>query len=110
MAAGNASQLSDGASACVLMAAKTAEKAGLEPLTVAKILAKVVAEEAPGLAIAGKQAIDNDEGAPKVANLSLAKYARPRPCVGGPKSSHALNSNRAAQMGPTTLREAGASV
>ena len=30
--AGNASQLSDGASACVLMEAKAAEKAGLEPL------------------------------------------------------------------------------
>lgn len=30
--AGNASQLSDGASACVIMEAKTAEKAGLEPL------------------------------------------------------------------------------
>jgi len=31
-----------------------------EPLTVAKILAKVCAEEAPGLVIMGKQAIDDD--------------------------------------------------
>jgi len=30
--AGNASQLSDGASACVLMEARTAERNGLEPL------------------------------------------------------------------------------
>lgn len=32
----------------------------VEPLAVAKILAKVVAEEAPGLVIMGKQAIDDD--------------------------------------------------
>ncbi|WP_134724299.1 electron transfer flavoprotein subunit beta/FixA family protein [Paracoccus luteus] len=35
----------------------------IEPLAVAKILAKVVAEEQPGLVIAGKQAIDNDMNA-----------------------------------------------
>lgn len=32
----------------------------VEPLAVAKILAKVVAEEAPGLVVMGKQAIDDD--------------------------------------------------
>jgi electron transfer flavoprotein beta subunit len=32
----------------------------VEPLAVAKLLAKVVAEEAPGLVILGKQAIDDD--------------------------------------------------
>jgi electron transfer flavoprotein beta subunit len=32
----------------------------VEPLTVAKILSKVVTEEAPGLVILGKQAIDDD--------------------------------------------------
>ncbi len=32
----------------------------VEPLAVAKILAKIVAEEAPGLVIVGKQAIDDD--------------------------------------------------
>ena len=35
----------------------------IEPLAVAKILAKVVEEEAPGLVLAGKQAIDNDMNA-----------------------------------------------
>jgi acetyl-CoA C-acetyltransferase len=37
--AGNASQLSDGASACVLMEAKTAEKRGLDPLGIYRGLA-----------------------------------------------------------------------
>jgi electron transfer flavoprotein beta subunit len=32
----------------------------IEPLAVAKLLAKIVAEEAPGLVILGKQAIDDD--------------------------------------------------
>ncbi|MEO1422562.1 MAG: electron transfer flavoprotein subunit beta/FixA family protein, partial [Pseudomonadota bacterium] len=35
----------------------------VEPLNVAKILAKVIEEEAPGLVICGKQAIDNDMNA-----------------------------------------------
>ncbi|WP_434289326.1 electron transfer flavoprotein subunit beta/FixA family protein [Celeribacter sp. SCSIO 80788] len=35
----------------------------IEPLAVAKILAKIVAEEAPELVILGKQAIDNDMNA-----------------------------------------------
>lgn len=35
-------------------------EAKVEPLAVAKLLAKVVAEEAPGLVILGKQAIDDD--------------------------------------------------
>tara|TARA_R110000782_G_scaffold182437_5_gene272657 strand:- start:6115 stop:6864 length:750 start_codon:yes stop_codon:yes gene_type:complete len=34
--------------------------ADVEPLAVAKLLAKVVAEEAPGMVILGKQAIDDD--------------------------------------------------
>ncbi len=38
---------------------KTAE-AGIEPLAVAKLLKGVVGEEAPGLVILGKQAIDDD--------------------------------------------------
>ena len=33
---------------------------GVEPLAVAKMLAKIVADEAPGLVIMGKQAIDGD--------------------------------------------------
>ena len=35
----------------------------IEPLSVAKILAKVVADEQPGLVLCGKQAIDNDMNA-----------------------------------------------
>jgi electron transfer flavoprotein beta subunit len=35
----------------------------IEPLAVAKILAKIVEEERPGLVLAGKQAIDNDMNA-----------------------------------------------
>jgi electron transfer flavoprotein beta subunit len=35
----------------------------IEPLAVAKILAKVVEEEQPGLVLCGKQAIDNDMNA-----------------------------------------------
>ncbi|EGD57509.1 electron transfer flavoprotein subunit beta [Novosphingobium nitrogenifigens DSM 19370] len=35
----------------------------VEPLAVAKLLAKVVAEEEPGLVLTGKQAIDNDMNA-----------------------------------------------
>jgi len=36
------------------------EEAGIEPLTVAKLLKAVVAQESPGLVILGKQAIDDD--------------------------------------------------
>ncbi|QIB34084.1 electron transfer flavoprotein subunit beta/FixA family protein [Ancylobacter pratisalsi] len=36
------------------------DEAGIEPLTIAKILKKLVEEEAPGLVILGKQAIDDD--------------------------------------------------
>jgi len=36
------------------------EDAGVEPLAVAKLLKKIVDEEAPGLVILGKQAIDDD--------------------------------------------------
>lgn len=35
----------------------------IEPLAVAKILAKIIEEEQPGLVLAGKQAIDNDMNA-----------------------------------------------
>ena len=36
------------------------EEAGIEPLTVAKLLKAIVAQEQPGLVILGKQAIDDD--------------------------------------------------
>ncbi|HEY0212532.1 MAG TPA: electron transfer flavoprotein subunit beta/FixA family protein [Paenirhodobacter sp.] len=55
--------LAMGADRAILVVA--AEDAGtdIEPLAVAKILAKVAADEQPGLIIAGKQAIDNDMNA-----------------------------------------------
>ncbi len=42
---------------------ETAPDTDIEPLAVAKLLAKVVAEETPELVILGKQAIDNDMNA-----------------------------------------------
>ena len=53
--------LAMGADRAILVEADTGDD--IEPLTVAKILAKVVADEAPELVIAGKQAIDNDMNA-----------------------------------------------
>lgn len=53
--------LAMGADRAVLIETETDDD--VEPLTVAKILAKVVEEEAPELVIAGKQAIDNDMNA-----------------------------------------------
>ena len=48
--------LAMGADRAILIVAE----GGVEPLGVAKLLAKVVAEEQPGLVILGKQAIDDD--------------------------------------------------
>lgn len=55
--------LAMGADRAILVTAADDVHTDIEPLAVAKILAKVVAEEAPGLVIAGKQAIDNDMNA-----------------------------------------------
>ncbi len=55
--------LAMGADRAILVVAADDQHTDIEPLAVAKILAKVVAEEAPGLVIAGKQAIDNDMNA-----------------------------------------------
>jgi electron transfer flavoprotein beta subunit len=48
----------------------------VEPLGVAKILAKIVAEEAPGLVILGKQAIDDDSN--QVGQMLAAITGRPQ--------------------------------
>ncbi len=53
--------LAMGADRAILI--ETADDADVEPLAVAKLLAKVVAEEGPELVILGKQAIDNDMNA-----------------------------------------------
>ena len=57
------SALAMGADRAILIVAADDAQNDIEPLAVAKLLAKVVEEEQPGLVIAGKQAIDNDMNA-----------------------------------------------
>ena len=52
--------LAMGADRAILVVATDDVHQDIEPLAVAKILAKVVEEEQPGIVLAGKQAIDND--------------------------------------------------
>ena len=55
--------LAMGADRAILIEAADDVHQDVEPLAVAKLLAKVVEEEAPGLVLMGKQAIDNDMNA-----------------------------------------------
>ena len=55
--------LAMGADRAILIVAADDVHQDIEPLAVAKILAKVVEEEGAGLVLAGKQAIDNDMNA-----------------------------------------------
>ncbi len=55
--------LAMGADRAILIEAAADVHTDIEPLSVAKLLAAVVREEAPGLVICGKQAIDNDMNA-----------------------------------------------
>jgi electron transfer flavoprotein beta subunit len=55
--------LAMGADRAILVVAADDVHQDIEPLAVAKILAKIVEEEAPGLVLCGKQAIDNDMNA-----------------------------------------------
>ncbi|MDX5382235.1 MAG: electron transfer flavoprotein subunit beta/FixA family protein, partial [Rhodobacterales bacterium] len=55
--------LAMGADRAILVVASDDVHTDIEPLAVAKILKAVIAEENPGLVIAGKQAIDNDMNA-----------------------------------------------
>ena len=55
--------LAMGADRAILIEAASDVHTDIEPLAVAKLLAAVVKAEAPGLVIAGKQAIDNDMNA-----------------------------------------------
>jgi electron transfer flavoprotein beta subunit len=55
--------LAMGADRAILVVAADDVHQDIEPLAVAKILAKVIEEESPGLVLAGKQAIDNDMNA-----------------------------------------------
>ena len=52
--------LAMGADRAILVTAADDVHTDIEPLSVAKILAKIVEEEQPGLVLCGKQAIDND--------------------------------------------------
>jgi electron transfer flavoprotein beta subunit len=55
--------LAMGADRAILVEAADNVQTDIEPLAVAKILAAVVKDEAPGLVLCGKQAIDNDMNA-----------------------------------------------
>jgi electron transfer flavoprotein beta subunit len=55
--------LAMGADRAILIEAAADTTVDIEPLAVAKLLAAVVAAEAPGLVLCGKQAIDNDMNA-----------------------------------------------
>ncbi len=55
--------LAMGADRAILVVAADDVHNDIEPLAVAKILAKIVEEEQPGIVLAGKQAIDNDMNA-----------------------------------------------
>ena len=55
--------LAMGADRAILVVATDDVHTDIEPLAVAKIMAGIVKEEAPGLVLAGKQAIDNDMNA-----------------------------------------------
>lgn len=55
--------LAMGADRAILVVATDDVQQDIEPLAVAKLLAKVIDSEQPGLVIAGKQAIDNDMNA-----------------------------------------------
>jgi electron transfer flavoprotein beta subunit len=55
--------LAMGADRAILIEATADVHTDIEPLAVAKLLAAVVKEEAPGIVLCGKQAIDNDMNA-----------------------------------------------
>ncbi|MGR3498109.1 MAG: electron transfer flavoprotein subunit beta/FixA family protein, partial [Limimaricola soesokkakensis] len=55
--------LAMGADRAILVVAAEAPDQDIEPLAVAKILAKLVEQESPQLVLCGKQAIDNDMNA-----------------------------------------------
>ena len=55
--------LAMGADRAILIEAASDVHTDIEPLAVAKLLAAVIREEAPGLVLTGKQAIDNDMNA-----------------------------------------------
>ncbi|MEP9356301.1 MAG: electron transfer flavoprotein subunit beta [Rhizobiales bacterium 17-65-6] len=68
--------LAMGADRALLIEAADDVNVDIEPLAVAKLLAKVVKAEAPGLVFAGKQAIDNDMNATGQMLAALLGWAQ----------------------------------
>jgi electron transfer flavoprotein beta subunit len=68
--------LAMGADRAILIVAASDVHQDIEPLAVAKLLAKVVEEEKPGLVLCGKQAIDNDMNATGQMLAALLGWAQ----------------------------------
>jgi electron transfer flavoprotein beta subunit len=68
--------LAMGADRAILIEAAADVNTDIEPLAVAKLLAAVVKEEAPGLVLCGKQAIDNDMNATGQMLAALLGWAQ----------------------------------
>ena len=68
--------LAMGVDRAILVIATDDVHTDIEPLAVAKILAAIVKEEAPGLVLAGKQAIDNDMNATGQMLSALLGWSR----------------------------------
>ena len=68
--------LAMGADRSILVVAADDVHQDIEPLAVAKILKAIVAEEAPGLVLMGKQAIDNDMNATGQMLAALLGWAQ----------------------------------
>ena len=68
--------LAMGADRAILIVAADDVHTDIEPLAVAKLLKAVIAEEAPGLVICGKQAIDNDMNATGQMLAALTGWAQ----------------------------------
>ncbi len=68
--------LAMGADRAILIEATADVQTDIEPLAVAKLLAAVVKDEAPGLVLAGKQAIDNDMNATGQMLAALLGWAQ----------------------------------
>lgn len=68
--------LAMGADRAILVVAADDVHTDIEPLAVAKLLAKIVEEEQPGLVICGKQAIDNDMNATGQMTAALLGWSQ----------------------------------
>ena len=85
-----------GADRAILVVASEDVNQDIEPLAVAKILKAVIDAEAPGLVIAGKQAIDNDMNATGQMLAAL---------LGWPQATFASEVEDRGRAAPTVTRE-----